>query len=199
MEKERLIKQVTTVYAEIVTRLVDKTFKFSKGGKTIRIISLFLDRFEKEYGSITKERLVDFCICAAYLYREKEKEQWTIQHVFGQASLNRFRESKHGKTFYEDQWLSTAQLTREYLCHLITDRSEHPHAKYIYVLSEEGTKKRMLNQEAGYLLCRISTLGWSPASETCGQCKFTHDCMQETQCKYPELYRIRLEYGKTNR
>jgi hypothetical protein len=100
--------------------------------------------------------------------------------------------------FYEDQWLSTAQLTRKSLYNLIADRSEHPHAKYIHAFWEERTKKRMLNKEAGYLLCRISTLGWSPVSETCGQCKFTQECMKETQRKYPELYRIRLEYGKTN-
>ncbi|WP_239059473.1 hypothetical protein [Bacteroides sp. 224] len=194
MARERQIKQVMTVYTEIVTRLVDKSFRFSQGGITIRAISKFLDEFEKEYGIITKERLVDFCICAAHTFREREK--WTIQQVFGPKSQTRFRESKQGKVYYEDNWLSEAQLTRDYLYNLIADRKEHPQAKYIHVLSEESTKKRLLNQKIGYLLCQTSTLGWSPVSETCEQCNFQQDCKKETQSKYPELYRIRLEYGK---
>jgi hypothetical protein len=196
MARERQIKQVMTVYTEIVRRLVNKTFRFSQGGKTSRTISKFLNEFEKEYGIITKERLVDFCICTAHIYREREK--WTIQQVFGPASLNRFRESKQGKVYYEDKWLSDGQLTRDYLYNLIADRKEHPQAKYIYVSSEEGTKKRLLNQKVGYLLCQTSTLGWSTVSQACNQCVFVQDCMKETQRKYPELYRIRLEYGKTN-
>ena len=197
MARERQIKQVITVYTEIVTRLVNKTFRFSQGGKTTRTISKFLDEFEKEYGTITKERLVDFCICTAHIYRVREK--WTIQQVFGPTSLSRFKESKQGKVYYEDKWLSEGQLTREYLYNLIADRKEHPQAKYIHVLSEEGTKRRLLNQRVGYLLCQTSTLGWSPVSETCKQCDFQQECENETQRKYPELYRIRLEYGKRNK
>ncbi|MDR1089807.1 MAG: hypothetical protein LBL79_01915 [Prevotella sp.] len=197
MAGERQIKQVMTVYTEIMTRLVDKTFRFSQGGKTLRAISGFLDKFEKEYGIITRERLVDFCIYIAHIYRKREKR--TIQQMFGSTSLDRFGESKQGRVYYEDKWLSDGQLTRDYLYHLIADRKEHPQAKYIYVLSEEGTKKRLLNQKTGYLLCQTSTLGWSPASETCGQCMFKRECMKETQRKYPELYRIRSEYGKSNK
>lgn len=197
MARERLIKQVMTVYTEIVRRLVDKEFRFSQGGKTTLTISNFLNELEKEYGTITKERLVDFCICTAHVYREREK--WTIQQVFGSSSLKRFKESKQGKAYYEDQWLLSVQLTRNYLYNLIADRKEHPQAKYIYISSEEGTKKRLLNQEVGYLLCQTSTLGWSPVSEICKQCMFTQDCMKETQSKYPELFRIRLEYGESNK
>lgn len=197
MANEKLIKQVATVFTEIVRRLINKTFRFSQGGKTTKTISNFLNAFEEEYGAITRERLVDFCICTAHIY--KDRDNWTIQQVFGPSSLKRFRESKQGKMYYEDQWLSSVELTRQYLYNLIADKKEHPQAKYIYISSEEGTKKRLLNQKVGYLLCQASTLGWSPVSETCKQCSFTQDCMAETQSKYPELYRIRLEYGESNK
>lgn len=197
MANEKLIKQTITVYTEIIRRLVDPTFRFSQGGATIKTISNFLDLFAKEYGTVTKERLVDFCVCTAYTYRERER--WTIKQIFSQSSIKRLRESKQGKAYYENVWLSSAQLDREYLVNLIIDRKEHPQAKYIYVPSEESTKKRLLNQEVGYLLCQTSTLGWSPLSATCQQCDFINQCKKETQSKFPELYRIRVEYGESDK
>ena len=197
MASENLIKQIITVYTEIQRRLVDPTFKFSQGGATIRTLSNFLDLFAKEYGTVTKERLVDFCVCTAYAY--KNRSMWTVKQAFGPASIKRLKESKQGKAYYEDSWLSNAQLSREYLVNLIIDRREHPQAKYIYVHSEEHSKKRLLNQEVGYLLCQTSTLGWSPVSDACQQCNFTERCKKETQSKFPELYRIRVEYGEANK
>lgn len=197
MASENLIKQTVTVFTEIQRRLVDPTFKFSQGGATIRTLSNFLDLFEKEFGSVTKERLVDFCICTAYAYRDRER--WTIKQAFGPSSIKRLKESKQGKAYYENSWLSSAQLSREYLVNLIIDRREHPQAKYIYVHSEEASKKRLLNQEVGYLLCQTSTLGWSPVSDACKQCNYTEKCKKATQSKFPELYRIRVEYGEANK
>lgn len=196
MASENLIKQTITVYTEIQRRLVDPAFKFSQGGATTKTISNFLDLLAKEFGSVTKERLVDFCICTAYTYRNREK--WTIKQAFGPSSIKRLKESKQGKAYYENSWLSSAQLSREYLINLIIDRREHPQAKYIHIQSEEASKKRLLNQEVGYLLCQTSTLGWSPISEACSECNFTEQCKKETQGKYPELYRIRVEYGEPN-
>ena len=196
MASENQIKQTITVFTEIQRRLVNPTFKFSQGGATIRTLSNFLDLLAKEFGSVTKERLVDFCICTAYAFRERTN--WTIKQAFGPAAIKRLKDKKRGTKFYEDAWLSSAQLSRQYLTNLIIDRSEHPQAKYIYVHSEEATKKRLLNQEVGYLICQSSTLGWSPVSETCKQCNFIESCKQETQRKFPELYRIRIEYGEGN-
>lgn len=197
MANEKLIKQTITVYTEIVRRLVNPTFRFSQGGATIKTISNFLDLFAQEYGTVTNERLVDFCVCTAYAYRDRE--QWTVKQIFGPSSLKRLRESKQGKAYYENSWLSSAQLSREYLLNLIIDKKEHPQAKYIYVQSEESTKRRLLNQGVGYLLCQTSTLGWSPLSETCKRCDFINECKKETQSKFPELYRIRVEYGESNK
>ena len=185
------------VFTEIQRKMVDSTFRFSQGGSTVRVIGNFLDRFEKEFGAITKERLVDFCICTAHAY--KERESWTINQVFGPSSIKRLRESKRGARYYEDQWLKGGELTRESLIQLIADKSEHPLAKYIYQESEELTKKRLLNRLAGYVICQASTLGWSPLSEACGGCNYIEQCKRETDRKYPELYRIRVEYGESSK
>lgn len=197
MASENLIKQTIAVFTEIERRLVDPTFRISQGGATILTISKFLDRMAKEFGCVTKERLVDFCVCTAYAFRERG--QWTVKQAFGPVALQRLKDKKKGAFFYEDRWLASADLSRESLVRMIADRSEHPQAKYIYVHSEEGTKARLLNQEIGYILCQTSTLGWSPVSETCKKCNFTEQCKKETANKYPELYRIRVEYGESNK
>lgn len=175
--------------------MLTPAFKFSGGGATQRTIAKFLDMMEEEFGAITAERLVDFSICTAYAYRNVS--QWTIKQIFGKASIQRLRSRKHGTTWYEDNWLEQKSLDRESLIKLIADRSEHPQAKYIYVASEEPTKRRLLNKNVGYVVCQASTLGWSPLSETCESCIFTEKCKEETKRKFPELYRIRIEYGQT--
>lgn len=197
MENEKWVKNIITVFTEIETRLVSSDFKFSGGGATIRTLTNFIQLFDKEFGSVTQERLVDFCICTAYAYRSRDN--WTIKQAFGPAAIKRLKDSKHGTRYYEDQWLKERDLDRGYLISLITDRSEHPLAKYIYQKSEETTKLRLLNMEVGFAVCQASTLGWSPLSDACHQCKFIEQCKTETEKKYPELYRIRVEYGESNK
>lgn len=197
MASERQVKQAITVYTEIQRKLIDPTFKISQGGATFKAISNLLDLLAKEYGSVTSERLVDFCICTAYAFRNRDT--WTIKQVFGPAALKRLKERKKGGEYYEDEWLKGSNLSRAYLINLIIDRSAHPQAKYIYVHSEEPSKSRLLNQEVGYIVCQTSTLGWSPISNTCKKCTFVDRCKKETQLKYPELYRIRVEYGESNK
>ena len=196
MERERWIKNTTIVFSEIVTKLMNPSFRFSKGGATIKTLDKFLDLFEKEFGAITQERLVDFCICTAYAYRDRD--QWTIKQIFGPSSIKRMSENKHGTEYYQDKWLATRSLSRGYLISLIIDKSKHPLAKYIYMHSEENTKMRCHNQEIGYMICQNSTLGYSPLSEACKSCDFVEECKNATRTKYQELYRIRIEYGKSN-
>lgn len=197
MANEKLIKQTSTVFTEIIKKLVDPTFKFSKGGATTKLLQKFLDRFEKEFGAVTCERLVDFCVCAAYTFRNRTP--LPLQQVFGPQSILRIKEQTRGQRFYQNQWLETVSLSREALVNLIKDRREHPQAKYIYVASEELTKKRQLNHKLGYLICQTSTLGWSPLSGACQNCQFVADCQKETERKYPEIYRLRIENGSAPR
>lgn len=197
MEKEKLTKQTTTVFTAIITKLVDPTYKFPKGGAVTRIIITFLNRMEQEFGAITCERLVDVCVTGAYTFRERG--QWTLKQVFGPSTIKRVKEQKRGQLFYQDQWLESAGLSRGALLDMIKDRKEHPQAKFIYIQSEEATKKRQLNRKTGYFICQLSTLGWSPESEACQQCNFTADCKAETERKYPEIYRLRIEHGNSTK
>lgn len=195
MANARWIKCTMVIYTEIVRKMINPSFKFSQGGATFKTINNFLDMFCEEFLEITEDRLVDFCICTAYAYRGRDN--WTVKQVFGRASIQRLIESKKGARYYEDQWLAEKGLTRNKLIELIMDRSEHPLGRYIFVPAEEATKLRYLNKEVGYALCQSSTLGWSPISEACLSCISSDSCKKATAGKYPELYRIRVEYGKS--
>ena len=59
--------------------------------------------------------------------------------------------------------------------------------------NEETTKRRLLSTEAGYLVCALSTLMWTPFSPSCSKCAKAEPCRRRTQARYPELYRIRCE------
>jgi hypothetical protein len=197
MESEKLVKQTMKVFSEIEKKLVNPTFRFSQGGSTAKVLTKFIGLFEKEFGAVTKERLVDFCICTAHAYKGRGK--WTINQAFGPASIKRLKESKRGARYYEDKWLEEGGLTREALIKLIADRSEHPLSRYIFQESEEQTKLRLLNRPVGFVICQQSTLGWSPLSAACGKCNFIEQCKKETDRKYPELFRIRVEYVESNK
>lgn len=195
MVNEKLIKQTTTVFTEIINKLVDPAFAFSKGGATTKLIRTFLNRLEKEFGAITCERLVDFCVCAGYNFRSRIPIP--VTQVFGPKSILRLKEQTRGQKFYQNQWLEAVGLSREALVNLIKERKEHPQAKFIYVQSEEFTKKRQLNQKIGYMICQTSTLGWSPLSDACKGCSYAAKCQKETERKYPEIFRLRIEHGNS--
>lgn len=196
MVNDKLIKQTVIVYAAIEKKLVDPTFKISGGGATTRIITASLKRLEEEFGAISSERLVDYCISTAYFHRDKKK---TLNHIFGPKSIERMKEHKRGIIFYQDEWLESGGLSRASLVALIKDRQKHPHDKYIYVAFEEPTKLRHINQKVGYYVCQASTLGWSPLSDACSSCVFVENCKKETERKYPEIYRLRIENGTATR
>lgn len=197
MENEKLIKHITTVFTAIVKKMVNPSYKFPKGGATIRTLTTFIALMEREFGSVTNERLVDACITGIYPLRERK--QWKLNQIFGTQTIKRIKGLTKGHLYYQNKWLESANISRNDLINLIQDRSKHPLAKFIYVHSEETTKKRHLNQNAGYLICQLSTLGWAPLSDSCQQCVFTDDCKKETQRKYPEIYRLRIENGDSTK
>lgn len=193
MVSERQINNFITVYTEIMKRLIDKQYTIRKGGENLKAIGNLFNNLSKEYGTVTGVRLVDFCIFSAYYYRNKPIQ---LKQAIGPTAVKKFIQVKAGMIYYQNQWLEDAELTRQKLYDMVIDRSEHPQAKYIYMSSEENVKNRMLNNEAGYFLCQTATLGWTPLSPSCNQCEFAEKCKRETQRKYPELYRIRLENGE---
>ena len=200
MEKEeRLAKKIKTVYAEITKRLVDPTFTFPEGGKADRQLFQFIAEFTKICGGeFNTSRLVDYCVFQTHKNRNAAFQRNLAPKAFGATAIQKYLSmSSKQKSYMEDQWLSEAQLTRAYLNSLICKKGEHPQKKYIYMPSEEGTKKRCVNTDIGFVICSTSTLMWSPFSPTCQQCKNANMCQKETANKYPELYRIRLEeYGE---
>lgn len=193
MANEYLVKQTLRMFYEIVTKLINPEYRLPQGGEPTRIVRTALQRLEKKFGSLTCQRVVDYVVCSAHAFKNRGAD-WKLNQVFGPKSLERFNSDK-GRVYYEDRWLKSENLTRAGLLDFIIDRSEHPKAKYIYIPSEEGTKMRLLNRDVGFVICQTSTLGWSPVSETCARCKFIEKCKQETQKKYPEIYRLRIEYG----
>lgn len=192
MVNEYLIKQTLKMFHEIVINLIHPDYRFPQGGEPTRIVRTALQRVNKKYGALSAQRIVDYVVCSAYAFKNRGSE-WKLNQVFGPKSLERF-DSDNGRIYFEDKWLESAGISRSSLLNKIVDRSEHPKAKFIFVPSEEGTKRRLLNKEVGFVICQTSTLGWSPLSAVCSECKFVDKCKIETQQKYPEIFRLRIEY-----
>lgn len=200
MEKEeRLKKQIKAVYTEITKRLVDPSFSFPEGGQTDRQLAQFILKFTQMCGGeFNTGRLVDYCVFQIHKNRNSPYQRTLAPKTFGNTALQKYLSmSSKQKKYMEDQWLSEANLTRPYLNSLICNKKEHPQSKYIYMASEESTKRRYVNMDMGLVICAASTLMWSPFSPTCQICKNADICKKETEKKYPELYRIRIEeYGQ---
>lgn len=197
--EERLKKHIKTVYTEITRRLIDPSFSFPEGGRSERQLSQFILKFTNVCGGeINTSRIVDYCVFQIHKNRNSSFQRTLAPKTFGETALQKYLSmSSKQKKYMEDQWLSGGNLTRTYLNSLICNKSEHPQSKYIYMASEEGTKKRYVNMDAGLFICATSTLMWSPFSPTCQICKKADVCKKETEKRYPELYRIRIEeYGK---
>lgn len=196
--EEYLKKKIKTVYTEIMRRCVDKSFTFPEGGKVSVQLNKFIAKFtEMCGGEFNTLRLVDYCVFQIHKNREAQYQKQLATNVFGITSLKKYLQmSSKQKTYVEDNWLKSVGLTRDYLNSLIC-KKKHPLMKYLYMPSEEFTKRRSLGTALGFLRCSMSTMMWSPFSESCQQCSQQGNCMKETEKRYPELYRLRMEeYGK---
>ena len=119
MVNEFLIKQTMKVFSQIVTNLINPSFRFSNGGATVRVVKQALERLEKKCGGLSRERIVDYCISSAYVFKNRG-EEWTINQAFGPKSTQKFNTDK-GLKYYENRWLASANITREDLISLIAD------------------------------------------------------------------------------
>lgn len=192
MAQERQIKQLKIVFTTIKKKTGDSKFKFSEGAAITKRLSSFIDQLEDRLSAVSEERIVDVCVSIAYRFRETA---YTVKTMFSAGSIKHFFDAKRGQKFYENAWLDAHGLSRPALLALIADRRKHPQEDFIYMPSEEDRKMRLHNTKAGYMMCQVSTLGWSPESQACLCCQYTDDCKIETERKFPELYRIRLDYG----
>ncbi len=204
METARITSSwVERVFSFLVREMMEPSFRFPGGGIAQRQISDCLEKLGDGTGSLSREKIVDFCICQVFI-ASKHKDgylgYWKPSHSFGNKALTRFTNTSHGQRYYEDQWLAGKGLSRAALLDLFRDRSVHPLAKFIYPESEDRTKKRHRGSEAGLYICSVSTLMWTPFSPVCAACPSAEACREMTRRRYPELYRIRVEeHGKGGR
>lgn len=179
----------------MMKQLVDSKFKFAQGGLYIKAATKVLEAIAGTFGAVTDGRIVDYCVRAAYMNRETQFR--SLNSLLSVRYVKMLKNAERGMVFYEDTWLKEGGLSRDKLIHLIIDRSTHPLASLISTPAEETTKTRMHNMEVGYTLCQSATLGWTPTSPACQDCIFVDRCRANTRIKYPELFRLREEYGRT--
>lgn len=184
------------VFTFLMRKAVDSGFRFPGGGVAQRTVASCMQRLDEGTGKLSRERVVDFCICQAYaitFYDHEYLRRWKPSHSFGSKALERFTGNTRARRYYEDIWLRKHTLTREGLVDMIRDRSRHPLSKFIYPQYEDATKARKAGTEAGLYICSVSTLMWTPFSPVCSDCSMAPACQHMTRELYPELCRIREE------
>lgn len=192
------IQKIKVIYETVVNRLIEPSYSVSNGYAVQKTLATFLERFSGQYGGVTDERIVDYCVFTAHRYRNSPSVR-QIKQMFGPTALQQYVKSSSIDRFYENKWLSSGDLSRNKLVQSIAIKQHHhPHAKYLYMAAEEQTKLRMHNKPVGFVLCQSSTLGWSPLSNACVSCVYIKDCKTLTLQKYPEIYRLREAYEQNN-
>lgn len=197
MDTEKLIKKFSHVFQEITRRAYDNQEPFPGGGQVHRSMVKFVTMMSKEYGEISDERVVDYCI--ALLHYRKGREYVRINLVFGPKSIERYKGFSKGKRYFEDEWLESFGLSRGKLLAGIADRSRHNHSKYIYIASEDITKERAVTLGLAPFLCYRTSTMWTPFSPVCLKCGFQGECADETKRLFPEIYRLRKEEWQKNK
>jgi hypothetical protein len=195
-------KYAVRVFSFLMREMVEPSFRFP-GGIAERQISDCLEKLDDGTGSLSHEKIVDFCICQVHViacFGRDYMAKWKPSHSFGKKALERFARSHRAGRYYEDRWLGEKGLSRGAILELFRDRSAHPLAKFIYPQSEDRTKKRHRGSKAGLYVCSVSTLMWTPFSPVCANCPNAEACREMTRRRYPELYRIReQEHAKGGR
>lgn len=194
----RLSKMIETV----IRRCINRKWRFP-GGPNLIALEVGVKNLQKlwPYEGIADDRIVDYIVYQIYRTRQNFENGygWQPNFLFTDYSIGKYRKQfidesgKSGMNYYINQWLDDAELTRGDLVRIIEDPKPNSMRKYVYMESEEQTKKRFLNTEAGFILCQRSTTGWAPLSETCERCEYQKQCEQATEKRLPELVRLRRE------
>lgn len=196
MERNEWINGCRRVFTRLVKDTLWRDFVLPGGGKVERCIGNCYDMLHKSVGTISPERLADYCICQVYAisrYDVTYRRRWNITHSFGEKAVGRYLEPTCMRQLYEDRWLRGFGLCRNDFSLMAGDHSKHPLAVFIYPEYEEHTKRRLLSTEVGYIICGASTLMWTPFSPTCTKCSNASLCRRRTEKVHHELYRIRCE------
>lgn len=203
--QERTIK-VRQMIETVIRRTINPKWRFTLSGQVGVYLEKGLQSLPGVFGmsNIDDERIVDYIVYQLYRSRNFIADgSWQTTWLFSQSAKDKYKkqflsaDGKSGMNYYINQWLDEAELSRGYLTTLIAKPKPNPLKKLIYLEAEEPIKRRFLNTTEGLLLCQQSTTGWSPFSETCGQCDHRLQCEEMTAKQYPELVRFRKEefYG----
>ena len=195
MEKQSANKYTRQVFSFLM-KVVYPSFAFPGGGVARERVNNCLDTLQDRYMTLSRERVIDFCLCQVYAISRFEKgyeNKWKVSHSFGGKAIERYFLQTPAHKRYQDRWLKENGLSRVELVSLFQDRSKHPLYKFIYPEYEEGTKSRLLGTLAGFYICQVSTMLWTPFSPACSGCSSAGRCREITQRKYFELYRVRVE------
>lgn len=196
MEKQEKINLTIRIFTYLMRETIRKSYVFPNGGITKRTMISYVEALESIHNDgLCEGRIVDYCICQVYearKYSELLLKRWNASYSFGKKAIQRYCQNTNGKRYYEDVWLKGYNISRDSLIALLV-KKEHPLQKFINPEYEERTKQRMLNSEVGFYICQISTLLWTPLSESCKNCKNNERCIKILKSKYPELYRLRME------
>lgn len=192
MERDEWKNSSRRIFTRLVRATLWPDFIFPAGGRTGRV----LDKCFDSLAPVCAERLADFCICQAFAisgFGAGYRHRWDVTHSFGKKAVERYLQSGRQRRYHEDRWLKSFSLSRPELAAGAGNRSRHPFSRFIHPEYEETTKRRLLSTEAGYAVCGLSTLLWTPFSPSCRHCTNTVRCRRRTAALYPELYRIRCE------
>lgn len=199
MEKEEKIDCLARLFTVLVRCTLWKDFSLRYGGKTKRVVKACADELERRFGNLSAERMADFCVCQVYAmsrFDASYRGKWNITHSFGAKAMERYASVTSLRRRYEDRWLKEHGISREALVQLVGGSREHPYSRFIYPEYEEVTKSRLLSSKAGFAVCCLSTLLWTPFSPSCRKCSNAARCRRLTEYRFAELYRIRVEAWK---
>lgn len=188
----KVIKKCIIIYQAITKKAYNNQKSFPGGGKDMRMMENFVNLLSKEYGNVSNERIVDYCVSLLH-YRQDTPRTLTINLVFGKASIDKYKRFNKGKRFFEDKWLQEYGLERTQLLKLIKERTKHSLSKYIYIEAEDVTKSRSVKLWLGPSFCERTTTLFTPFSPICQDCKMKEECIENTKRLFPELYRIRMD------
>lgn len=202
--QDQRINYVILVFSHIIKTVISPSFRIIKSGENTRILERWIAHMDSEYGSLSKERIVDYCVCQTYQISKLDdnylSSMWKVSHSFSDKgkAWDRYQNTSKQIKYYEDKWLGSNGMSRTSLLGLIKDKDKHPLSHLINPSFEEHTKSRHLGTDVGYGICGASTLLYNPFSKSCQSCCNSDSCILRTKGLYPELHRIRMEAWDQN-
>lgn len=194
---QRESKIMRKMFIHILRQTTSQSASFPEGGLISKKIMSCIAKLTSHYSTLGAERIADYCIFQIYrmsCMTDQNKRRWRVANAFTESAVRSFVSRSDGCKYYEDRWLEQFNLGRKELAGYFETRSTHPMARFIYPEYEERTKLRAISTEAGYCICLLSTMLWTPFSKACQECIFATRCRGRTMLKFPELYRIRIEH-----